>query len=328
LGSEEEAGRRDGHRTKVPPTFSSNPKPRRHIDGVLLLDKPSGITSNAALSRVKRLYEAQKAGHTGTLDPLASGLLPICFGSATRFSQFLLDADKRYLATVRFGIATTTQDAEGDVVAVAPVAFARDDLAAALRRFTGPIRQTPPAHSALKFAGRPHYEYARRGIDVPRPARDVTIHALRLVDWQPPDAMLDVACSKGTYVRALAADLGDALGCGAHLAALRRTASGGFDVANAVTLGALEAMEPGERDSHLAPATVLVAHLPPLRLAAGAAVRFRHGVAVAATGFSDGVAAVFDGDALIGVADVGEQVARPRRTLAAPDDRAADAVES
>ena len=321
MGSEEKVGARSGNPVIASATFSSDPGARRRVDGVLLLDKPPGITSTAALARTKRLFNAEKAGHTGTLDPLASGLLPICFGSATRFSQFLLDADKRYRASVRFGTTTTTQDGEGDVVAVAPVTFAREDLERVLRSFTGRIRQTPPAHSALKFEGRPHYEYARRGIDVPRPPRDVEIRALDLLDWQPPDALLDVTCSKGTYIRALAADLGEALGCGAHLAALRRTASGGFDVANAVTLAALEAMDTRERDTHLAPARVLVAHLPRLDLAVAAAARFRQGVSVPAQGLPDGPAAVFDGDELIGVADIGTGIARPRRTIATPPGR-------
>jgi tRNA pseudouridine55 synthase len=204
---------------------------RRRVDGVVLLDKPTGLTSNAALMRAKRLFNAEKAGHTGTLDPLASGLLPICFGVATRFAQFLLDAPKRYVATVRFGTTTTTQDAEGEVVASRPVTLRRDDVEAVLPHFLGTIAQTPPAHSALKFRGVPHYEYARRGVDVPRVPREITIHRLVVLDWRAPDATLYVECSKGTYVRALAADLGAALGCGAHLAALRRTVSGGFDIA-------------------------------------------------------------------------------------------------
>lgn len=300
---------------------------RRRLDGVLLLDKPRGLTSNAALLRAKRLYNAEKAGHTGTLDPLASGLLPICFGIATRFAQFLLDAPKRYVATIRFGAATTTQDAEGDVTATKPVAFAREDLESALRRFTGAVSQTPPAHSALKFEGRPHYEYARRGIDVPRAPRAVTIHALELHDWTPPDATVVVACSKGTYVRTLAADLGDALGCGAHLAALRRTASGGFDIASAVTLEALEAMPGPRRDAALLPARVLVDHLPTLSLSGEAARRFVQGQPVAAAAHPDGIVAVFSGQALLGVANVADGLAHPQRVVAAPAG-GADAVES
>jgi tRNA pseudouridine55 synthase len=236
--------------------------PRRRLDGVLLLDKPSGVSSNAALQRAKRSLGADKAGHTGTLDPLASGLLPLCFGEATKFARFLLDADKRYVAVVRFGVTTTTQDAEGEVVDTRPVDVDRARVLAALPAFTGTIRQVPPAHSALKYRGRSHYEYARAGIDVPRPPRDVRVAALALTAWTPPDATLDVVCGKGTYVRALAADLGAALGCGAHLEALRRVAAGGFDVADAVTLDALERLPMDERVALLRPVDCLLAGLP------------------------------------------------------------------
>lgn len=292
------------------------PSSRRRIDGVLLLDKPQGITSNAALMRVKRLYRAEKAGHTGTLDPLASGLLPICFGSATRFAQFLLDAPKRYIATVRFGATTTTQDAEGVIVATRSVDCARGDVEGALERFTGRLMQTPPAHSALKFEGRPLYEYARRGIDVPRTPREVVIEALRLLQWQPPDATIDIECSKGTYVRALAADLGEALGCGAHLAALRRTASGGFDVRDALAFDALDAMDDAARDARLEPIAVLVAHLPALAIEGDAARRFRHGGAVPAGTHGNGLVAAYEAQVLLGIAEVADGVASPRRTIA------------
>ncbi|HEX6137044.1 MAG TPA: tRNA pseudouridine(55) synthase TruB [Casimicrobiaceae bacterium] len=251
--------------------------PRRRVDGVLLLDKPAGITSNGALLRVKRSYNAEKAGHTGTLDPLASGLLPICFGEATKFAGFLLDAPKRYAATVRFGIATTTQDAEGEVVASRPVAIDRAKLLATLQRFVGPGVQTPPMHSALKHEGRPYYEYARKGIDVPRAAREVTIHALSLLDWKAPDAVLDVECSKGTYVRTLAADLGEALGCGAHLRALRRTRTGAFDLDDAVTLAAVESMDDAARVAALLPIDAPLAAMPRLDLEASAAIALAQG---------------------------------------------------
>jgi tRNA pseudouridine55 synthase len=249
---------------------------------VLLLDKPSGVSSNAALQRARRLFAAEKAGHTGTLDPLASGLLPVCFGEATKFAQSLLDAEKRYRATVRFGAATTTGDAEGEVVAQGPVAFDAATLGAALVRFTGRIRQVPPAHSALKHQGRPLYDYARKGIDVPREAREVEIRALSLVSWAPPDAVVDVACSKGTYVRTLAEDLGRALGTHAHLAALRRTGTGGFDLADAIGIDALEALAPGDRDALLLPVDCLLAALPRLDLAAEAARALLCGQTVAA----------------------------------------------
>ena len=291
--------------------------PRRRIDGVLLLDKPAGITSNAALGQAKRLYNAEKAGHTGTLDPLASGLLPLCFGEATKFAQLLLDAPKRYVATIRFGVTTTTQDAEGDVVATRPVAFDAADLSAALARFVVPQAQVPPAHSALKFRGRPHYEYARAGIDVPRPPREIVIHALTLVASSPPDAIVDVLCSKGTYVRSLAADLGEALGCGAHLAALRRTASGGFDIRDAHAIDALAAMDPGQRDACLLAPSALTAQLPGMDVDGATARRFLQGVAVPAPVRPEGMLAVYADAALLGIADVIAGWARPRRVLAA-----------
>ena len=289
--------------------------PRRNVDGVLLLDKPSGISSNGALGRVKRLYNPAKAGHTGTLDPLASGLLPICLGAATRFAQFLLDAHKRYTATVRFGITTTTQDADGDIVLSRAVAIDRAALDAVLPNLAGRQMQLPPAHSALKYAGKPYYHYARQGIEIPRVAREVWIHRLELLAWNTPDATLDVECSKGTYVRALAADLGEALGCGAHLAALRRTASGGFSIADAVTLEALEGWSEAERDQRLLPMAVLVAHLPQLKVTADVSRRFLQGRAVPAEGLQPGPVAVFDGESLLGVADVADGVAHPRRVI-------------
>ena len=293
--------------------------PRRNLDGVLLLDKPSGITSNGALGRVKRLFNPAKAGHTGTLDPLASGLLPICFGSATRFAQFLLDANKRYTARVRFGITTTTQDADGDIVASSPVALDRQALDAVLAKFVGRQMQLPPAHSALKHAGKPYYHYARQGIDVPRVPREVSIERLEVMAWNSPDATLDVECSKGTYVRTLAADLGEALNCGAHLAALRRTATGGFTIDDAVTLDALEQLTEIERDAKVLPMAVLVAHLPSLRVSADIARLFLQGQPIPADDAEPGPVAVFNSDALLGVADVGAGRAKPRRVVPVPE---------
>ena len=227
--------------------------PRRRVDGVLLLDKPAGLSSNAALQRAKRLYAAEKAGHTGTLDPLATGLLPLCFGDATKFAQVLLDAPKEYVATVHFGVATTTGDAEGEVVRTGGATFSAADLETALERFVGVIDQVPPAYSALKYQGRAHYEYARAGVDVPRAARSVEITALELVEWSAPRAVVRVACSKGTYIRVLAEDIAAALGTCGYLAALRRTATGPFTLDGAVTLPGLEAMEMKERDARLFP---------------------------------------------------------------------------
>ena len=254
--------------------------PRRRVDGVLLLDKPLGLSSNAALQRARRLFAAEKAGHTGTLDPLASGLLPLAFGDATKFAQSLLDARKAYRATVRFGTATTTGDAEGGVVRQAPVTFSAADLVAALLRFTGRIRQVPPRHAALKFEGRAYYDYARAGIDIPRAAREIEVESLTLVDWSPPDAVIDIRCSKGTYVRVLAEDLGDALGSCAHLAALRRTGSGPFALDRAVTLDALEAMALPARDALLLPVDAPIADLPRCDVDVTAAAALLQGRAV------------------------------------------------
>jgi tRNA pseudouridine55 synthase len=285
------------------PLRSARP-PRRRVDGVLLLDKPSGISSNAALQRARRALHAEKAGHTGTLDPLASGLLPLCFGEATKFARFLLDADKRYRATARLGVATTTQDAEGDVVATMPVdRIDRAAVEAALAAFRGTIRQVPPAHSALKHQGRSHYEYARAGIDIPRAAREVHIASLVLVEWNPPDATLDVECSKGTYVRALAADIGSALGCGAHLAALRRLATGGFVIDDAIALDAVEAISAEGRSPPLLAVESLLGALPSIRLDAASADALRHGRRIERKGATGWVRACDAEGALIGVAE-------------------------
>ena len=291
---------------------------RRRVDGVLLLDKPSGLSSNAALQRARRLYSAAKAGHTGTLDPLATGLLPLAFGEATKFAHALLDAPKRYEAVVRFGAATDTGDAEGAVTRTLPVAVDRAGLEAILAGFVGPRMQTPPRHAALKHRGRAYYDWARAGVEIPRPARAIEIHALALLDWRPPDAVVDVRCSKGTYVRVLAEELGEAAGTCAHLAALRRTATGGFGIDDAVTLEALEAMDADARQACLRPVDVLVAGMPRVELASDDVERFRHGVAVPVAGSASGRCVVFGTGELLGLADVDAGVARPARLLAEP----------
>ena len=227
--------------------------PGRRVDGVLLLDKPAGLSSNAALQGAKRLYAAEKAGHTGTLDPLATGLLPLCFGEATKFAQVLLDGAKEYVATVHFGVATTTGDAEGDVAHITEASFSRRELEEILPSFVGTIVQVPPAYAALKFQGRRYYDYARAGVEVPRTPRPVEIAAIELVEWSAPRAILRVACGKGTYIRVLAEDIAGALGTSAHLAALRRTATGPFALDDAVTLDVLEGIDLAERDARLLP---------------------------------------------------------------------------
>jgi tRNA pseudouridine55 synthase len=260
------------------PRAPSERAPRRPLHAVLLLDKPLGLSSNDALQKAKRLFNAEKAGHTGTLDPLASGLLPLCFGAATKFSQASLDADKRYTATLHLGVTTRTGDLEGDVVETREVHADRAAVDAVLARFIGAQDQRPPMHSALKHQGRALYEYARAGIEVAREPRRVTLHAINVVSFEGATLVLDVVCSKGTYIRTLAEDIGAALGCGAHLAALRRTGSGALSLDGAVTLAALETMTSAERDAYLLPPDVLLAAWPEWRLAADEAARFLTGL--------------------------------------------------
>ena len=237
-----------------------------------------GWTSNDALQKAKWLLRAEKAGHTGTLDPLATGLLPLCFGAATKFSQVSLDADKAYLATLGLGRRTSTGDLEGEVLQERPVNIDRRLIEQVLQRFTGPIAQVPPMHSALKKDGRALYEYARAGLEVERPARQVTIHAIDIIDWQDARLVIAVSCSKGTYIRTLAEDIGEALGCGAHLTGLRRTGSGPLGVAGAVTLTDLEAMDEADRLARLLPADTLLADWPSLALDTSEAGRFLTGL--------------------------------------------------
>ncbi len=257
----------------------------RPIDGVLLLNKTAGMSSNHALQRAKRLFFAAKAGHTGSLDPLATGRLPLCFGEATKFSQFLLDAEKGYQSTFRLGVVTSTGDAEGEVLHEADASgVTREQVERALEQFVGDIEQVPPMFSALKLNGQPLYKLAREGKEVERKPRPVTIHRIDLLDFRPgPQAEIDVEvlCTKGTYIRTLAEDVGQALDCGARVERLHRTLSGPFDVANAVSLEALEA-ERGEGmaellDHHLLPADTPVAALPALVLPADSAYYFRQG---------------------------------------------------
>jgi len=251
---------------------------RRALHGVLLLDKPLGWSSNDALQKAKWLLRAEKAGHTGTLDPLATGLLPLCFGAATKFSQISLDADKAYRATLRLGQRTSTGDREGAVIAERPVQVDAATIQATIARFTGPIAQLPPMHSALKKDGKALYEYARAGEVVQRAPRQVQIHAIDMVSWQDAELVLDVRCSKGTYIRTLAEDIGEALGCGAHLSALRRTASGPLTLAGTVTLANLEAMDEPARQALLQPVDALLADWPTTTLDATEAGRFLTGL--------------------------------------------------
>ncbi|MFZ1575548.1 MAG: tRNA pseudouridine(55) synthase TruB [Chromatiaceae bacterium] len=262
----------------------------RDIDGILLLDKPLNLTSNEALQRVKRLFQANKAGHTGSLDPLATGLLPVCLGGATKFSTYLLDADKRYRVRVRLGVTTTTADAEGEVLETRPV----EDLdearvRAALDCFRGPIDQLPPMYSAVKHQGERLYKLARQGIEVERQTRTVTIHALELLDLALPELEMDVHCSKGTYVRTLAEDIGAMLGCGGHVIGLRRIGVGPYvqPESRFVTLSEIEAIVMADEegafpalDALLLPLESALDHWPAVRLTADAAFYLRQGQAV------------------------------------------------
>ena len=250
---------------------------REALNGVLLLDKPAGLSSNDALIRAKRLLNAKKAGHTGTLDPFATGLLPLCFGEATKFSHDLLEADKTYDTVVHLGVATETGDTEGAVISEQPVSVSIAQIEAVLATLRGPIQQVPPMYSALKRDGKPLYEYARAGVTLEREARAVVIHELTLLDYQAPLLTLRVRCSKGTYIRVLGEDIGHALACGAHLQALRRTGVASLTLAGAVTLEALEAMTPAERLAALGPVDALLSEFDAIRLNDELAKRFLHG---------------------------------------------------
>jgi tRNA pseudouridine55 synthase len=249
---------------------------------VLLLDKPLGLSSNQALQKAKWLLRAEKAGHTGTLDPLATGVLPLCFGAATKFSQQHLNADKTYETTVRLGIQTSTADAEGDVIAVREVSCTAGMVVEVLDRFMGPISQVPPMHSALKKDGKALYEYAREGETVERAARNVVIYDLDLLDMQlqgdVPFLRLRVRCSKGTYIRTLGEDIAEALGCGGHLSALRRVVTGPFEEAQCVTLSALESMNESQRLEALLPVDVLLPGYTEVSLDNDSTGRFLNGV--------------------------------------------------
>ncbi len=294
---------------------------KRAVDGVLLLDKPIGLSSNQALQQVKRLYQAAKAGHTGSLDPLATGLLPICFGEATKFSHFLLNADKSYRALIRLGSTTTTGDAEGEMLTRTEVKVTAKALNAALRQFVGVIEQVPPMYSALKHQGKALYEYARAGVDIERAARKVTIHEITLNRFEQDEVEITVSCSKGTYIRTLAEDIGYALGCGAHLAGLRRLTSAHLSLKNSLTLEQLEAMAAEQRDQSLLPVDALIENLPKVQLDEDSVFYLLQGQAVWKSGLNiEGLLRLYaaDGDFL----GIGEQTPEgkiaPKRLMVKP----------
>ena len=257
---------------------------RRAVSGVLILDKPKGLSSNQALQKVRWLLNAEKAGHTGSLDPLATGVLPLCFGEATKFSRYLLDAEKGYSTVMKLGEVSNTGDAEGEIIERHPVDVSREQLEGVLPQFRGAIKQVPPMYSALKRDGQPLYKLARAGEVVEREARDVTIERLELTAFDVPQAALDVLCSKGTYIRSLVEDIGRALGCGAHVAELRRTLAGPFSLAQAVSLDELiaarEAGGPEAVDRFLLPVDSGLEHWPILKLGEQAAHYWLHGQTV------------------------------------------------
>lgn len=263
-------------------------RPRRPIDGILLLDKPIGMTSNQILQWVKHRYQADKAGHTGSLDPLATGVLPICLGEATKYSHYLLDADKTYVTRLKLGEKTTTSDAEGEIIARAVVpAITTDDLETVLQQFRGDILQVPSMFSALKRDGRPLYELARAGIEVERAARPVSIYRLVCTAIELPYVELEVSCSKGTYIRNLVEDIGDVLGCGAHVVALRRTQAGPFTLQQSVTREQIADADPQgflALDAFLLPAWAGLADWPRVELSETSAYYLRHGNPVQASG--------------------------------------------
>jgi tRNA pseudouridine55 synthase len=293
----------------------------RAVNGILLLDKSVGDTSNRALQQARHLFKALKAGHTGSLDPLASGLLPICFGEATKLSQYLIDADKRYQTVFRLGEETTTGDAEGEVIDTVPVNISRAQLDAALETFSGEIRQVPPMYSALKKNGQPLYKLARKGVEIEREARLVKILEIRVIDFSPPDVTLDVHCSKGFYIRSLAVDLGRVLGCGARVETLRRSAVGDLRVEDACSIDQLGQMEEAERMARLLPVERALDKLPSVSINSQAAKRFRQGQSVhIEQTHAAGIVSVFVNEKdLLGLGELKlDGVLQPKRLLNLP----------
>ncbi len=287
---------------------------RKDVNGVLLLDKSLGLTSQQAVARVKRLFSARKAGHTGTLDPMADGLLPIGLGEATKFSQFLLDADKGYLATLRLGATTTTGDAEGEILEQRPVQVSDTEIRAVLQRFVGAQNQTPPMHSALKVAGKPLYAYARAGLTIERQSRPIIIKIIQIIDFKENNLRIRVQCSKGTYIRVLAEDIGAALGCGAHLIALSRESAGGFTLAQAVSCDTLESLSMPERMDRLLPVDAFASSLERIELGSDEARRIINGLEVGQPVVMTGLYRLYGvQEGFLGVGEVEGSTLRARR---------------
>lgn len=277
----------------------------RHLSGVFLLNKPIGMSSNGALQKVRRLFNAQKAGHTGALDPLATGLLPICLGEATKFSHYLLDSTKRYQTTVKLGQTTTTGDIEGDILQKRNVPLlTRESIEQVLAQFRGDIQQVPPMYSALKREGRPLYELARQGIEIERAARPVTIYDLTLLSFTEDSLTLDVTCSKGTYIRVLGEDIGEALGCGGHLSYLHRIQTGHFEINPDYTIEYLESLSQEQRDALLLPVYAPVEHFPRVQLPEGREKYFGNGQESNIDHEAVAEVLVFDGERCLGLAEI------------------------
>ncbi|RZH29981.1 tRNA pseudouridine(55) synthase TruB [Acinetobacter pittii] len=278
---------------------------RRHISGVFLLNKPLGLSSNAALQKVRWLYRAQKAGHTGALDPLATGLLPICLGEATKFSHYLLDSTKRYQTTVRLGQTTTTGDVEGEILQERPIPVLSQELIEqTLEKFRGDIQQVPPMYSALKKEGKPLYELARKGIEIEREGRPVTIYALELIEFTENSITLDVTCSKGTYIRVLGEDIGEALGCGGHLTMLNRTQTGHFELIPSYTIEYLESLTEEQREALLLPVYAPVDHFLKIQVPEGREKYFCNGLESNIEHSAEAEVLVFSGERCLGLAEI------------------------
>ncbi len=290
---------------------------RRAISGVFLLNKPLGISSNAALQKVRWLYRAQKAGHTGALDPLASGLLPICLGEATKFSHYLLDSTKRYQTTIFLGHSTTTGDIEGEILQQQAVPIlTQQDIQNALNQFVGQILQVPPMYSALKKQGRPLYELARQGIEIEREARPIEIYAIELLDFDATSLTLDITCSKGTYIRVLGEDIAKALGTYGHLTYLHRIQTGHFNLMPEYTIDYLESLSESEREALLLPVYAPIAHLPQIQIPEGRAVYFSRGMESNIDHAALEEVVVFDGEQCLGLAQITDKKRLvPKRVL-------------
>ncbi len=298
---------------------STNRSSRVVIDGLLLLNKQTGVSSNHALQTAKRLFNAKKAGHTGSLDPLATGLLPICFGQATKFAQFLLDTDKRYDVTLKLGVRTTTSDSEGEVISEKPVPlFTQEELDQSLDHFRGKSEQTPSMFSALKYQGKPLYYYARQGLSVPRPIRTITLWSLELLSFENDEVTLSLHCSKGTYVRTIVDDWGELLGCGAHVTALHRTAVGSYTQSSMVTLEELQT----QQDAgdlllpHVLPVTSLLDHLPRLDLTQDQSKALLYGQTVELSDYpNQDFVSLHGPEGFLGAGQVADGMLLPRRLV-------------